>query len=160
MPALPGGQPLHELLEPAQGTRRLGQLGIARPAGLDRGVVRAGQRGEQCPNVVEIGHGIRHWQHGLRSLWSARRQRGAEKLLLRDLKVALLFLTRFPVQVDGTATMRDLAGAVYAFPVVGAVIGLLGGLAYWGAMRIGLPALPAALIAITAMIAILPPRER
>ena len=73
--------------------------------------------------------------------------------MLRDLKVALLFLTRFPVQVDGAVTMRDLAAAVYAFPIVGAVIGLLGGLAYWAAMRVGLPALPAALIAITAMIA-------
>ena len=73
--------------------------------------------------------------------------------MLRDLKVALLFLTRFPVQVDGAVTMRDLSAAVYAFPAVGAVIGLLGGLAYWAAMRVGLPALPAALIAITAMIA-------
>lgn len=71
--------------------------------------------------------------------------------LLRDLKVALLFLTRFPIQVDGAVTMRDLAAAVYAFPLVGAVVGLLAGLAYWMTIWIGLPALPAALIAIVAM---------
>ena len=68
--------------------------------------------------------------------------------MLRDLKVALLFLTRFPVQVDGTVTMRDLAAAVYAFPLVGAVVGLLAGLAFGGASLLGLPSLPAALIAI------------
>jgi adenosylcobinamide-GDP ribazoletransferase len=73
--------------------------------------------------------------------------------LFRDLKVALLFLTRFPVQVDGAVTMRDLAAAVYAFPLVGAGLGLLGGLAYGGATGLGLPALPAALLALVAMIA-------
>lgn len=72
--------------------------------------------------------------------------------MLRDLKVALLFLTRLPVQVDGAVTMRDLAAAVYAFPLVGAVIGLLAGLAYWIALQLNLPALPAALIAIVTML--------
>lgn len=71
--------------------------------------------------------------------------------MLRDLKVALLFLTRFPIQMDGAVSMRDLAAAVYAFPLVGAVVGLLAGLAYWVAIWIGLPALPAALIAIVAL---------
>ena len=72
--------------------------------------------------------------------------------LLRDLKVALLFLTRFPVQIDGTVTMRDLAAAVHAFPLVGAVVGLLAGLAFAGASLLGLPPLPSALIAIVTMI--------
>jgi adenosylcobinamide-GDP ribazoletransferase len=71
--------------------------------------------------------------------------------LLRDLKVALLFLTRFPVQIDGTVTMRDLSAAVYAFPLVGAVVGLLGGLAFGGASLLGLPPLPSALIALATM---------
>jgi adenosylcobinamide-GDP ribazoletransferase len=74
--------------------------------------------------------------------------------VLRDLKVALLFLTRLPVRVDGAVTMRDLAAAVYAFPLVGAAVGLLAGLAYAGAVRLGLPALPAALIAIVTMLLI------
>ena len=72
--------------------------------------------------------------------------------MLRDLKVALLFLTRLPIQVDGAVTMRDLAAAVYAFPLVGAVIGLLAGLAYWITLQLSLPALPAALIAIVTML--------
>src|SRR4051812_18535572 len=71
---------------------------------------------------------------------------------LRDLKVAVLFLTRFPVHLDGTVTMRDLAGAVYAFPLVGAAVGLLGGLAFATAAWSGLPSLPSALLAIVAMI--------
>ena len=71
---------------------------------------------------------------------------------MRDLKVAALFLTRFPVRLDGTATMRDLAGAVYAFPLVGAAVGLLGGLAFTAATWLGLPSLPAALLAIVAML--------
>lgn len=72
--------------------------------------------------------------------------------MLRDLKVALLFLTRFPVQLDGTVTMRDLARAVHAFPLVGAIVGLLAGLAYAAASLVGLPPLPSALIAIVTMI--------
>ncbi len=72
--------------------------------------------------------------------------------MLRDLKVALLFLTRIPVQIDGTVTMRDLSAAVYAFPLVGALIGLLAGLVYAGVSLMGLPALPSALIAIVTMI--------
>jgi adenosylcobinamide-GDP ribazoletransferase len=71
--------------------------------------------------------------------------------LLRDLKVALLFLTRFPVQLDGAVTMRDLAGAVHAFPLVGALVGLAGGLGFTGASLLGLPPLPSALIAIVVM---------
>ena len=72
--------------------------------------------------------------------------------MLRDLKVAALFLTSFPVHLDGSVTMRDLAGSVYAFPLVGAAVGLLGGLAFSAAAWLGLPSLPAALLAIVAMI--------
>ena len=38
--------------------------------------------------------------------------------------------------------MRDLAAAVYAFPLVGAVVGLLAGLAFGGASLVGLPPCP------------------
>jgi adenosylcobinamide-GDP ribazoletransferase len=72
--------------------------------------------------------------------------------VLHDLKVAALFLTRFPVQVDGRLTMRDLAAAVYAFPVIGAAVGLLGGAGYLAAYWLGLPSLPGALGAVAAMI--------
>jgi adenosylcobinamide-GDP ribazoletransferase len=72
--------------------------------------------------------------------------------VLQDLKVAALFLTRFPVQVDGRVNMRDLAAAVYAFPVMGAAVGLLGGLGFAAAGWLGLPSLPAALLAVVAMV--------
>ena len=64
------------------------------------------------------------------------------RAVLQDLKVAALFLTRFPVQVDGKVTMRDLAAAVYAFPLMGAAVGLLGGLAF-AAAGLARPAAPA-----------------
>jgi adenosylcobinamide-GDP ribazoletransferase len=72
--------------------------------------------------------------------------------LLQDLKVAALFLTRFPVHVGANVSMRDLASAVYAFPLMGAAVGLLGGLGFTAASWAGLPSLPASLIAIVVMI--------
>ncbi|MEK0081577.1 adenosylcobinamide-GDP ribazoletransferase [Benzoatithermus flavus] len=74
------------------------------------------------------------------------------RFVLQDLKVAALFLTRFPVPMDGSVTMRDLARAVYAFPVMGAAVGLLGGLGFMVASWVGLPSLPGALIALVCMI--------
>ena len=63
--------------------------------------------------------------------------------MLQDIKVAALFLTRFPVQVDGKVSMRDLAAAVYAVPLMGAAVGLLGGLGFTVAGWLGLPSLAA-----------------
>lgn len=74
------------------------------------------------------------------------------RLVLQDLKVAALFLTSLPVQVPGSVSMRDLAQAVYAFPVMGALVGLLGGLVFLLASLLGLPTMPAGLLAILAMI--------
>lgn len=75
-----------------------------------------------------------------------------EIAVLQDFKVAALFLTRFPVWVDGQVSMRDLAAAVYAFPVMGAAVGLLGGLGFAAAGWLGLPSLAAALLALLCMI--------
>ena len=72
--------------------------------------------------------------------------------MLQDLKVAALFLTNLPVRVSGQVSMRDLAQAVYAFPVVGAAVGGLGGLVFLLASLLSLPTMPAALLAIAAMI--------
>ena len=72
--------------------------------------------------------------------------------MLQDLRVAALFLTRFPVPAEGTVTMRDLAAAVYAFPLMGAAVGLLGGLGFWAASLVGLPTMPGAIIALLCMI--------
>jgi adenosylcobinamide-GDP ribazoletransferase len=77
---------------------------------------------------------------------------GGALLVLRDLKVAALFLTRFPVQLEGAVGMRDLAAAAYAFPLVGAAVGLIGSLGFWAASRLGLPTMPGALIALLCMV--------
>jgi hypothetical protein len=60
--------------------------------------------------------------------------------LVDDLRVAVAFYTRLPVAqptpVDGAA----LARAAWAAPLVGALIGALGALAYWIAIRLNLAA--------------------
>jgi len=60
--------------------------------------------------------------------------------------VALMFLTRLPVRGPQVA----LAGAVAAFPLVGILVGALGGGAFWLAVLAGLPLPAAALIALAA----------
>ena len=103
-----------------------GLVSSSRAAGLGSGGVGRRQLAQESANGIEVGV----WGCArlarlvpapiVQSAGPARRSS-----LLRDLKVALLFLTRLPVRVDGTVTMRDLAAAVYAFPLVGAVVGLL-----------------------------------
>lgn len=63
---------------------------------------------------------------------------------------ALTFLTRLPVRTGNAETpfVASLADASWAFPLVGMLIGAIGGLAYFGAIGVGLPVLAAALIAI------------
>lgn len=73
--------------------------------------------------------------------------------VLHELKVAALFLTRFPVRVDAQLTMRDLARAVYAFPIMGAAVGVLGGLGGAAAGWLGLSPWMVALTAVLVMIA-------
>ncbi|MCW9035243.1 MAG: adenosylcobinamide-GDP ribazoletransferase [Rhodospirillales bacterium] len=69
---------------------------------------------------------------------------------LSDFRMALGFLTRLPLKIDWET--GDLARAFRAFPIAGAVIGSLGGLAYWAAISMNLPPLIAAFIAIAALI--------
>lgn len=68
------------------------------------------------------------------------------------LLLALAFLTRIPVRLPPAAIGVPLARAVWAFPVVGLIIGAAGGAAYAGAWAIGLPAMLAALLAVTAQL--------
>lgn len=63
-----------------------------------------------------------------------------------DLCLAIAFLTRLPVPSAG----RDLAGAGWAFPLAGAVVGAISALVYWLAIRLGLTALIAAALAVAA----------
>lgn len=50
-----------------------------------------------------------------------------------------MLLTRLPVGWLGSGS-SDLARSVWAFPVVGLVVGLIGGLAYWLLHGVGVPA--------------------
>jgi adenosylcobinamide-GDP ribazoletransferase len=72
--------------------------------------------------------------------------------VLRDGKVALAFLTRLPVRPDPPWQGADLAASVAMFPLVGLLVGLLGALAYAAATALGLPPLPAAVLAIAALV--------
>jgi adenosylcobinamide-GDP ribazoletransferase len=71
-----------------------------------------------------------------------------------DLKACILFLTRLrfgeAIPVAGAA----VAQAAWAFPIVGVLVGLISALVYALADRAGLPAWPAAALAVTATIAI------
>lgn len=59
--------------------------------------------------------------------------------LFGDLVAALTLLTRLPVARFGKAAAPDLARSVWAFPVVGLLIGAIGALAYWLGHRLGMP---------------------
>ena len=73
--------------------------------------------------------------------------------LATDLKVGLLFCTRLPISSSAAIEGSDVARAGWAMPIAGAVVGALGGLSYWLAVAVGLPPMPAAMLAlVTTMI--------
>jgi adenosylcobinamide-GDP ribazoletransferase len=68
-----------------------------------------------------------------------------------DFLVALTFLTRLPLRrAIAAPPVASLAGASWAFPLVGLVVGLFGGIVYRIALALSLPAIAAALIAVGA----------
>jgi adenosylcobinamide-GDP ribazoletransferase len=72
--------------------------------------------------------------------------------LLHEGKVALAFLTRLPVRAAPSWRASELAASAPMFPVVGAMVGLAGAIAYTLAVWLGLPPLPAAAVALGATI--------
>jgi len=70
-----------------------------------------------------------------------------------DFKASVLFLTQLryrpALPVGGTA----IAQGVWAFPIVGAVVGLIGAMVYLLAHRMGLPSWPAAALSLAATMA-------
>jgi adenosylcobinamide-GDP ribazoletransferase len=72
--------------------------------------------------------------------------------LLDDVKTALQFLTRLPVQAPAASGMAGVARAAWAFPLVGLVVGLAGAIAFTLAGRAGLPPAIAAILALAATI--------
>ncbi len=67
-----------------------------------------------------------------------------------DFLAALTFLTRLPLRRAVAAPLTNLAGASWAFPLVGLAVGLTGGTVYLIALALGLPAIAAALLAVGA----------
>jgi adenosylcobinamide-GDP ribazoletransferase len=71
--------------------------------------------------------------------------------MLRDLKIAVVFLTRLPLRLEGPVRVSDLASVVHCFPLVGLLVGALGALVYLVASLAHLPGLPAVILTIGAM---------
>jgi adenosylcobinamide-GDP ribazoletransferase len=67
-----------------------------------------------------------------------------------DLEVSVMFCTRLPLAPSIPVTGGDIARASWAMPVAGALVGALGALSYWTAVRLGLPPLVAAALAVAA----------
>lgn len=70
--------------------------------------------------------------------------------LASDLKISVLFSTRLVLGQGSVISGADLARASWAFPLAGALIGLLGAVAFWLARAAGLPPAPAAALALAA----------
>ncbi|GLQ06161.1 adenosylcobinamide-GDP ribazoletransferase [Sneathiella chinensis] len=69
---------------------------------------------------------------------------------INDFLVATVFLTRLPIRLRFHFSMPALMTACRAFPLVGVIVGGLSGGVFWLATLIGLPALPAAFLALAA----------
>jgi len=70
--------------------------------------------------------------------------------LLGDLAAAIAFYTRLPLRLAAPVDGAAVARASWCAPLVGALIGVLAGLAYWVAWRLNLPPLVCATLAVAA----------
>lgn len=67
---------------------------------------------------------------------------------IEDIRIATAFLTRLPLLLKQAPEAGRLAQASWAFPVVGILVGIAGGLVYGVAIAFGLPPLLAAIFAV------------
>jgi adenosylcobinamide-GDP ribazoletransferase len=72
----------------------------------------------------------------------------------QELKASLAFCTRLPLGRGAAADAKAVASAAWALPVTGLVIGAIGAFIYVLAHRLGLPAWPAAALAVTATLVV------
>src|SRR5262249_47763659 len=72
--------------------------------------------------------------------------------VVADLKGAVSFSTRLPLRPDAPMTGSDVARAVWALPVAGALVGLVGAVVYVIAYRLGAPPLAAAALTLAATV--------
>lgn len=75
------------------------------------------------------------------------------KRSLKTIAVAFIFLTRLPVRIRGEITEADLTRSLAAYPLVGMIVNLLGGLVFAGAMYLELSPLVAASLALVTIAA-------
>src|ERR1700730_9416507 len=149
--ALPRAKPRHRLFQPSKARRRLGQPCLAAryvsgcfrvaPGQVETGRTQIGERGK----ARHFGVGLP--AHGTASSRLAqssppREDRGMTTGasiggLTTDLKTGLAFLTRLPLAHSAQATGADVARAAWTFPIIGALVGGFGALAYWFANATG-----------------------
>ena len=72
----------------------------------------------------------------------------------RELKASLAFCTRLPLGHAAAADAKAVASAAWALPVAGLIIGAISAFIYVLAHRLGLPAWPAAALAVTATLTV------
>jgi adenosylcobinamide-GDP ribazoletransferase len=72
----------------------------------------------------------------------------------RELKASIAFSTRLPLGPTAPIAGVDLAKALWSLPLAGIAVGIIGALVYALAHRIGLPAWPAAALAVAATAAV------
>jgi adenosylcobinamide-GDP ribazoletransferase len=72
--------------------------------------------------------------------------------LIIDLRIAISLCTRLPIGPSTTIGEGEVARASWALPVAGLVVGLFAASIYWIAVRLHVPPLPAAALAITATV--------
>jgi adenosylcobinamide-GDP ribazoletransferase len=73
-------------------------------------------------------------------------------LLRTDLASAFMLLTRLPMGWLATSTPGRMADAMWAFPLVGTVVGAIGGAIFWVCARLGMPPAVAAVWTLASML--------
>jgi adenosylcobinamide-GDP ribazoletransferase len=68
--------------------------------------------------------------------------------LVCDLKISIIFCTRLPLAHAKPIASSDIAGASWAMPIAGALVGLIGAAVYWLTSAVGLPPFSAAALAL------------
>jgi adenosylcobinamide-GDP ribazoletransferase len=74
--------------------------------------------------------------------------------LAADLGAAVLFFTRLPLPGAPTISGADIARAGWAFPIAGAIVGLIAAVVYWLARAAGLPPFPSAGLTVAATLVV------
>src|SRR5258708_15236425 len=74
--------------------------------------------------------------------------------IVADVRIGLLFSTRFPIPHAAPIGGADIARASWTLPLIGVLVGLVGAFAYGIAFRFNLPPLVGAAAAVGATLAV------